>query len=69
LIYHSLFVPIDNEWDKKSHAPGEEDDTASETEDIAVRQALHDEKDSTHQKQEPTQEVKSFFCLIDVSAP
>jgi len=57
-----------NQRDKKSHAPGEKDDAADKAEDIIVCQALHDEEDGTHQKQEPTQKVKSLFCLIDVQA-
>ena len=57
-----------NQRDKKSHAPGEKDDTTGKTEDIIICQALHDEENGTHQKQEPTQKVKSFFCLIDVQA-
>jgi hypothetical protein len=58
-----------NQRDKKSDAPGEKDDTAGESEDIIICQALHDEEDGTYQKQEPTQKVKSFFCLIDVPVP
>ena len=57
-----------NQRDKKSHAPGEKDDTTGKTEDIIICQALHDEENGTHQKQEPTQKVKSFFSLIDVQA-
>ena len=51
---------------KKSHTPGEKDDTTGKTEDIIVGQALHDEENGTYQKQEPTHKVKSLFCLIDV---
>jgi len=54
--------------DKKSYTTGEKDATTGETEDITICQALHDEEDGTHQKQKPTQKVKSFFCLIDVQA-
>ena len=57
-----------NQRDKKSYAPGEKDDTADKTEDIIIYQALHDEENGTYQKQEPTQKVKSLFCLIDVQA-
>jgi hypothetical protein len=57
-----------NQRDKKSHTTGKEDDTTSETEDIIICQALHDKEDGTYQKQEPTQKVKSFFCLVDVQA-
>ena len=57
-----------NQRDKKSYTTGEKDDTTDKAEDITICQALHDEEDGTHQKQEPTQKVKSFFCLIDVQA-
>jgi len=50
-----------NQRDKKSYTTGE-------TEGITICQALHDEEDGTHQKQKPTQKVKSLFCLIDVQA-
>ncbi len=50
LIISYSFFPISNQWNEKSHTPGEKDDTAREPEGIIVRQALQDEKDSAYQK-------------------